>query len=733
MKPLDRTEPTDYIEFPEQVLPVENDAQEQLNLSTQAPSAITPDEGELLPSPVRLMQGVEWRNSRVEEDTENALALRRDLSGTVQRASAGHAGASMIEQTPWASAPVVPVEAGTMETAALEQRERSLLQGLSNRQRALPAMPPKAPVDDPRLAAMHDQVSAVLSRIRRENSARTPVQHVTASPGIEAESAGPFLGREHAARNEISPAPDSTGQRSSLETEAQRAFATIPELRSAPSPLQAFRQLRQARDPHPSNSSAALSPGTPDAAADRRGLAGPQNDALDAFRHRVFGEPDSNSSYLRQPTLAWDGGRLLSIGQDERSRENVWRLSTSTPLAAGDDRIPSGPGQERFFRDASVIHHGIAYRILRRYWRAFAVLAILVWFAFRIYLILPLVPYCDSSDTGQATNRACRPCPQQGICVGGVLTCREGYVVLGGKCAPDRELNRYAHIIQSQIHRILSESAGRFQCGERAIRWKWTESELREAIEQLPFMEGIVSSSKWEAAFRRALDTLDHPFVRSTDPTADASAIPTVTLLEPADMDQDDVLPSGNERNATDGDPTDRSMANAKAPQRAAADDSARTSLSTSSIVMYWSTEPQLPLWCRIWRIIQYHLAFLLWLTAAMVVLTMIVTRWQRKRRLRRLIEHLQRAVYRRLQEQKQRHLAAIELGRMEAVPPFLVDVHLRDELVGEVADVGERQRLWQAVVSRIRSDSRIHLRYETFADGRRAVVWEWTAPLSPS
>ncbi|KAF6004979.1 hypothetical protein F1559_004698 [Cyanidiococcus yangmingshanensis] len=734
VKPLDRVESMDYIEFPEQVLPTENDPQAELNLSATAPSAITPDEGETRKSLDGAVQpGMMWHNRSPSEGMKSAAVHRGEPRRVSKSVDVERVGALPIQGGPSTGTSKRSRDVRFMGPAPTDDREGPYAEVPSTRQETAPMFSSVSAVDEARLAAIHQQVSAALSRIREETMRRSPVHKVTALDAIERGSIPPFAGQDRGVSDEAPPSPETTDQQTAVEAEAWGVLSTTPQQLCAPSPLQAFRQLRQERDHAMLGSGMLVSRGSAPVGPATRTPSQPESDTNRSSR--IGGMSTAGTGRLNQAVGPLDRNRYPSHGYREMTTLTPWSLHTNTPISTVEGGVLVAPGQAHASRYALEAQQGKARRMLERHWRTLVVFAILTWFALRIYLILPSVPYCDSSDGGRETIRGCRPCPEKGICVGGVLTCREGYVVLGGKCALDRELNRYAHVIQSQIHRILSESAGRYQCGERAIRWKWTENELRDAVEQLPYMERIVHSGKWEAAFRRALDTIDHPVARSARPYSGSSTAVAVSSTDMLETDLDEYPGSRDENRATTQDTvTDGGVASKDSDQGdVTPGEDAEARLRTEPPVLYWSVEAHLPLWCRVWRVIEAHLGVLLWANILFVLAVMLITRWRRRRQRRRLIEHLQREVYRRLQEQKQQHLATTETRPSESVPPFLVDVHLRDELVGDMADVSERQQLWQAVIARVRSDSRIHLRYETFADGRRAVVWEWTAPLASS
>ena len=346
------------------------------------------------------------------------------------------------------------------------------------------------------------------------------------------------------------------------------------------------------------------------------------------------------------------------------------------------------------------------WRVLR-FGRCKWLLTALLWLSLllRLYWTLPSTPFCDTGEDPATSHRLCRVCPPHGHCVGGVLSCDGGYVVLGGRCVPDREVNRYAHTIQAQVQRVLGRAAGARACGDASARRQWTAAELREEIARLPYMERVVNSGKWEVSFRRALETIDVPVVNDRAErrqqryvAADATGSTEAGARWPVESARPAI--DGDTDGDTDDDPDH---------------------------ILYWSTEPILPLRCLLSRWMERHAP---WWPQALACLPAALLLWWHGRRLRaraRQLATLRDQVYRRLWVQKLAHQHAAASSAITS--PYLVDVHLRDELLGHCR-LPQRTRRWKQVESLVRADSRVQMRCETFADGRRAIVWEWTAPL---
>ncbi|KAK4537105.1 hypothetical protein CDCA_CDCA11G3130 [Cyanidium caldarium] len=341
-----------------------------------------------------------------------------------------------------------------------------------------------------------------------------------------------------------------------------------------------------------------------------------------------------------------------------------------------------------------------------RFGRCKWLLTALLWFSLllRLYWTLPSTPFCDTGEDPATSHGPCRVCPPHGHCAGGVLSCAGGYVVLGGRCVPDREVNRYAHTIQAQVQRVLGRAAGARACDDTSVRHQWTAAELREEIARLPYMERVVNSGKWEVSFRRALETIDLPVVNDR---ADRRQQRYAAAADDESTDSGARWPAESARPAIDGD--------------------IDGDTDDDQNILYWSTEPILPLHCLLSWWVQRHAPWWPQALACLPVALLLGWHGQRLRARARQLATLRDQVYRRLWVQKLAHQHAAASSAI--TPPYLVDVHLRDELLGHCR-LPQRTRRWKQVESLVRADSRVQMRCETFADGRRAIVWEWTAPL---
>jgi len=750
VKSHDQLEPMEYVEYPEQVLPAEAESHARWHALTHQVSAVTPEAGDgasrssLHSSPVA-GRDVPWlrqpRNAAAQTKEASRIPLLRDTCDPLAQSQHMPPREDVVALS--TGSPGELTSGGTLAgtrstpTRAYTVQQDEAASGFMT-----------GSMEGTRLASLHEQVSAVLERIRAEqaNLVSGPEAATSTALSRNADSlATDALHQRLGDSGAAAPAVASLENRSpggSAAALSRGTLAVAPEPPFAQSPLQAFRTLRQHRERMPV-SSAATSTGS------LRGrpvhpLEQRSGDSAERSTSATTTDPTRSPGAFHAswslPSTDAHSGDQPSISESQRY---LARPETHAAVQETSAGAPGNASRVSRREPALLGNRALEHRHwLRSHWRVLVALCLLLWFAVRIYLVLPSIPFCDSSESGSGPVLGCRPCPEHGICVGGVLTCRDGYVVLGSTCAPDRDLNRYAHIIQGQVHRLLGESAGRYRCGERAIRWKWTERELREALEQHPYMERLVRSSKWKAAFRRALDTLDDPVVkqpRSAHDTVHRSprSVDDANDTVPAEAFQRDGAAerplladdSGTNSNSNSNSNISPNMASNESMQPDS--DATQTGqLADDELLLYWSTDAQRPMWCRLWQLTEAHLGSLIWLGSITAVTLMFATTLRRKRLRQRQIRSLQQAVHGRLQEQKRSYLVALQRGRSDVVTPFLIDVHLRDELLGDIANIYDRQRLWDGVSARARTDSRLQLRSETFTDGRRALVWEWTGPL---
>jgi len=77
--------------------------------------------------------------------------------------------------------------------------------------------------------------------------------------------------------------------------------------------------------------------------------------------------------------------------------------------------------------------------------------------------------FCDSGKTSieSSDDMVCRQCPEHAIvCRNGKVQCKTNYILQDNKCILDGVVVKFAYDLNKQVHQILSQRRGKYECGE---------------------------------------------------------------------------------------------------------------------------------------------------------------------------------------------------------------------------------------------------------------------------
>lgn len=289
-------------------------------------------------------------------------------------------------------------------------------------------------------------------------------------------------------------------------------------------------------------------------------------------------------------------------------------------------------------------------------------------------------PYCDTDVTEpiEVDGIACRLCPKNGRCISGNVTCDQSYTLFDNACVEDQDVSRYADDIAKRVYTALSKLAGDAQCGSGGPS-TLTESELKKAFAPNLSFEGRDDAQvsyrtrrqrfdpeKYEAAFDKALQQLQNDPVR-------------FNIHFEGDKSVGDIV--------------------------------------------YQSNEPIFSFKCQLSRLLWRNWKIV---TAFVTVVTLyfyISYQRNRKRKHQEYIMQVYNEACGSLLHQKEQY------GRGEEENGFVIDIQLRDELLGRATP--ETSKIWAEVEDHLQHDTRVHRSGPRILDGTPCYVWEWKGRLS--
>jgi hypothetical protein len=146
--------------------------------------------------------------------------------------------------------------------------------------------------------------------------------------------------------------------------------------------------------------------------------------------------------------------------------------------------------------------------------------AVSIWHSGEFFRMEPLTPFCDSAPTssaavalpGSSPLPSCRPCDPFGVCKGGVMECRDGYRLVGHKCAEDEERKILAsRMAEDELTLLLRRRLAGVECGEvpEGVSASMTGAELRaEHAREFPSID-LIKRGIFANVTKEAFENLD--------------------------------------------------------------------------------------------------------------------------------------------------------------------------------------------------------------------------------
>lgn len=306
---------------------------------------------------------------------------------------------------------------------------------------------------------------------------------------------------------------------------------------------------------------------------------------------------------------------------------------------------------------------------------------------YNVYLV-SLRPFCDTSASSDRLDdgRPCRPCPQRGVCSDGDLTCEPGYRRVDSRCTEDHEVALYADNMASYSANVLRDLAGRKECGEKVVT-VLTRSKLHEMLrpaEKESDGLGAPQHSNKRASYSRRSRRSGSQYDSSKFTPAFSKAMDAFDMEDnPYDV-----------RRVFGG---------------------------------YESTQPYLPLGCVARRFVFRNWRFFSSFITITVLYLYLSLRRQRLRKHKLKILDICDGARSLLLEQVVRYGDGIEEHQ------FLIDTHLRDEILGNSQLA---VKLWKEAEFELARDTRVRKSGPKTVKGHPCYIWEWVArqdqPLQP-
>mmetsp|Transcript_3575 Transcript_3575/g.9937 ORF Transcript_3575/g.9937 Transcript_3575/m.9937 type:complete len:762 (-) Transcript_3575:1376-3661(-) len=300
-------------------------------------------------------------------------------------------------------------------------------------------------------------------------------------------------------------------------------------------------------------------------------------------------------------------------------------------------------------------------------------MALLVALCAALYVTLFAGPVFCSTDPNSGDPPGCVPCPEFAVCVTGQAACIEGYKLVGQNCVEQRDTALASAWVTERMMQKIRLDRGLQLCGLLGSTHDGgvDVSELSQQI--LSEQHGLLPD--WISRFSDAKRAL----------VADRAMEMILHMNGIEKLDDDTVV------------------------RVRARSDLARRPLRCAMVSFFWRN------------------LFEVFLLLALFALGLGIWRYVSKVRAHdAMIDRFVEAVLELLQEQRAEH----DDGR--AKEAFVVDTHLRDEVLGRMRNAARRASLWSSVEERLVSDSRIVKKGPLIIYGVPCFVWEWCARTTP-
>lgn len=304
-----------------------------------------------------------------------------------------------------------------------------------------------------------------------------------------------------------------------------------------------------------------------------------------------------------------------------------------------------------------------------------------------------LILSTSSLPGGTGGDMRCRPCPKNGRCSDGVLTCLPGYVDLDGRCAEDEEFSVYAEVLAAEAWILLKDIAGQTQCGDRTSRFLHA-GEIAQAVresEEARAAQLASSSLYWLRALLNGSYRRPGYDADKFDP-AMAAALRVLT-----DEDSGYDVTQRNTVSSTTEDGEDHEQLRLKE---------------------YGSNVASLAFWCRVRLFLWQNF----WRVTATLLLILLVVYVRIKLALRRRYWRQVDLWHAHALDELRAHKEDFEARQEDYA--FVKDVVLRADVVGRLTQ--NAIAMWKDVEKRLNDDPRV-LRGSRTVAGVPSYTFEWT------
>ncbi|KAA8499842.1 hypothetical protein FVE85_7427 [Porphyridium purpureum] len=304
---------------------------------------------------------------------------------------------------------------------------------------------------------------------------------------------------------------------------------------------------------------------------------------------------------------------------------------------------------------------------------------------FLIYFVMQKPYFCSSVRGSLPDPETCEPCPENAVCVGGSMRCKEGFQQASGgmRCIEAKQTSLAVEWARSMMERQLCKRRGMTEC-----KLAPSDSATMSASELYAFWSPAADADIAQQPFASGLPRIPSRYQRFSD--AQRSLV----------LDRAFALLANQANIQTVGNTEQRQL---------------------------MSLDACKPIECKVYEFLMANL----WICVGSVLIGAVTLymyiKWHKRQQHELEIENSYQEALGILHQQ------ALDARNQLVDRPFVLDTHLRDELFSTERVMQKRTKKWADVQLRMRYDSRLLRTGPREVDGVPCIVWEWRAALTPS